>query len=131
MGIRLFFLGGFLIDRNWSLLQGVNVSNTSKLPQIDMSYFSGKGHTALSELMRAIILRAIEDFHSNGAFKEEALKYFYGITDSNDDSEDSDDNEEYIFSFKAICDHFDLDPEKTRSAIINAEHRISTRRRSV
>lgn len=107
------------------------MSNNSKLPQMDMSYFSGKGHTALSELMRAIILRAIEDFHSNGAFKEEALKYFYGINDSNDDENDDNDNDEYIFSFEAICKHFELDPEKTRDAIINAEHRISTRRRSV
>ncbi len=106
------------------------MSETSKLPQMDMSYFSGKGHTALSELMRAIMLRAIEDFHSHGSYREEAEKYFNGADDFSDD-DDGNDDEEYIFSFIGICKHFELDPDKTREAIINTKTRISTRRRSV
>jgi hypothetical protein len=132
--------------------------------------------------MRAIILRAIEDYNSQGELKEEAIRYFYGLqpeksdresgwksgrssarglirghltivsddsvsgfNDSGSDSSgqidggrnDADDNaaagnddDEYIFSFAAICRHLGLDPVKTREAIMNATHKISTRRRA-
>ncbi len=50
------------------------------------------------------------------------------IDEPNDDNEN--DDEEYIFSFSAICKHLNLDPAKTRHAIMNATHRISTRRRA-
>ena len=39
-------------------------------------------------------------------------------------------DEEYIFSFRAICKHLGMDPDKTCHAIMNATHRISTRRRA-
>ena len=94
------------------------MSGNDKLPQMDMSYNSGKGYTPLSELMRAIILRAIEDFNSTGEHHDEAIEYL------------CDEDEEYIFSFVSICRHFGLDPDKTRRAIMFAEHRISTRRRA-
>ena len=94
------------------------VSSNDKLPIMDMSLVGGRGYNALSELMRAMILRTVEDFNSSGEFREEAIAYMY------------DEEEEYIFSFRAICKHFDIDPEKTRYAIMNAKHRISTRRRA-
>lgn len=106
------------------------MSEASKLPQIDMSYFCSKGHTALSELMRAIMLRAIEDYHSHGSHREEAQKYFYAEDDFNEGDNDNEDDE-YIFSFRSICKHFEIDPDKTREAIVNAQKKISTRRRSV
>lgn len=89
-----------------------------KLPQMDMSYNGGKGYSALSELMRAMILRAIEDYNSSGELREEAIAYM------------SDEEEDYIFSFRAICRHLGLDPEKTRKGIMFATRRISTRRRA-
>ena len=93
--------------------------STDKLPIMDMSFLGGKGYTSLSELMRAIILRTIEDFNSaNEELKEEALEYMY------------DDEEDYIFSFIHICKHMGLDPVKTREGIIHAKHKISTRRRA-
>lgn len=88
------------------------------LPVMDMSYNCGKGYDAVHELMRAIILRAIEDYNSSGELRQEAIAYM------------SDDDEEYIFSFRAICRHLGLDPVKTRTAIMTATHRISTRRRA-
>jgi hypothetical protein len=95
-----------------------NVSNADKLPQIDMSYSPGKGYDAVNELMRAIILRTIEDFNSGGELHAEAVEYLF------------DEEEDYIFSFRAICRHLGFDPEKTRHSIMYAEKKISTRRRA-
>ena len=92
------------------------------LPQIDMSFDCGKGYDALNELMRAIILRAVEDYNSPGELRTEAIAYMSGEEDDEDD--------EYIFSFAAICRHLGLDPSKTRHAIMTATRRISTRRRA-
>ncbi len=88
------------------------------LPEMDMSVNCGKGYDPINELMRAIILRAIEDYNSSAELRQEAVVYMY------------DEDEEYIFSFRAICRHLGMDPEKTRFAIMNANHRISTRRRA-
>ena len=103
-------------------LMELYVSSSDKLPQIDMSYDPGKGYDPINELMRAIILRAIEDYNSPGELKEGALEYFFADDDENDD--------DYIFSFSAICKHLGLNPEKTRYMIMNAKHKISTRRRA-
>lgn len=94
------------------------VSSNDKLPTMDMSFMGGKGYDALSELMRAMILRAVEDYNSSSEFRQEAIEYM------------EDEEEEYVFSFRSICKHFDIDPAKTRFAIMNAKHRISTRRRA-
>lgn len=103
-----------------------NVSAVDRLPRMDMSFHGGKGWSPISELMRAIILRAIEDYNSGGELREEAIAYFFGENEDHNVEED----DEYIFSFRAICKHMELNPEKTRYAIMNATHRISTRRRA-
>jgi len=89
-----------------------------KLPQMDMSYHGGNGYDPMHELMRAIILRAIDDYNSTGELHDEAIEYLFS------------EEEEYIFSFRAICKHLGFDPGKTRHMIMNATHRISTRRRA-
>lgn len=94
------------------------VSNSGQLPQMDLSIGAGKGYDPVCELMRAIVLRVIEDYSSSGEFRQEAIDYM------------SDEDDDYIFSFPAICKHLGLDPQKTKYAIMNATHRISTRRRS-
>lgn len=101
-----------------SVLEYFNVSSGEKLPQMDVAYLANGGYDSVNELMRAIILRTIEDLNSAGELREEAVAYLF------------DDEEEYIFSFKAICRHMGFDPDKTRFMIINAKHRISTRRRA-
>lgn len=88
------------------------------LPQMDLALMGGNGYDPVNELMRAIILRTIEDINSSTEFYQEALDYLL------------EEDEEYIFSFKAICRHLGFDPEKTRYAILNADHKISTRRRA-
>ena len=85
---------------------------------MDAAYLLGTGYDAVNELMRAIILRTIEDYRSGGEFKEEALQYLF------------DEEEDYVFSFRAICRHLGFDPKKTRDSIMHAEYRISTRRRA-
>ena len=85
---------------------------------MDMSYDCGKGYSAVSELMRAMILRTVEDFNSSEELRAEAITYMM------------DPDEEYILSFRSICKYMGLDPDKTRYAIMNADHRISTRRRA-
>ena len=77
------------------------------------------GCESVSELMRAMILRTIEDFNSCERLKVKAIEYML--------REDDD----YVLSFQSICRHFDMDPVKTRRAIMNAKDRISTRRRTL
>lgn len=74
---------------------------------------------SMSELMRAMILRTIEDFNSCQRLKVKAIEYM--------NSED----EDYVLSFRSICKYFGMDPAKTRKAIMYAESKISTRRRTL
>jgi hypothetical protein len=85
---------------------------------MDIAYLEGKGYTAVSELMRAMILRTIEDLNAGPELREEAIAYL------------TDDDEEYVLSFNSICRYFGFDPEKTRYAILNAKTKIRTRRRA-
>jgi hypothetical protein len=89
-----------------------------RVPQIDLSLRGGGGYNPLSELMRAIILRVIDDYNTRGELRDEAVAYL------------EDPEEEYIFSFISICRHFSIDPSKTRQRIMSAEQRIRTRRRA-
>lgn len=94
------------------------VSNSDRLPVMDLAHLEGKGYTAVSELMRAMILRTIEDLSSGPELRQEALNYLM------------DDDDEYILSFNSICRSFGFDPDKTRYAILNAKTKIRTRRRA-
>jgi len=97
---------------------GSDDSDNSNLPQMDGSWTGGKGYDPIKELMRAIILRTIDDFNSVGEQRLEAIAYM-----------DSDE-EEYLFSFRAICRHLNIDPEKTKMYIMFPKKKISTRRRT-
>ncbi len=98
------------------------VSNSDRLPHMDMSYDPGKGYNAISELMRAMILRTVDDYNSGGDLKKDALQYLF--------SDDNIENEDYIFSFISICRYLGFDPGKTRAMIIKRADLISTRRRA-
>lgn len=97
---------------------GMNDSDSGGLPQMDGSWTGGKGYDPIKELMRAIILRTIDDFNSAGEQRIEAIAYM--------ESEE----EEYLFSFRAICKHLNIDPDKTRKYIMFPKKKISTRRRT-
>ena len=96
-----------------------DVSNSDSLPQMETGWATGGSYNPINELMRAIILRVIDDYNSTGELHKEALDYLY-----------AEDDDDYVFSFQAICKHLGFDPEKTRHQIMHAEHRISTRRRA-
>jgi hypothetical protein len=95
-----------------------NVGGSDKLPEMDLAYLGGTGYSAVSELMRAMILRTIEDLQSDSELRDEAVEYL------------NSDDDEYILSFISICRYFGFDPDKTRYAILNAKSRIRTRRRA-
>ncbi len=95
--------------------------SSGKFPGVDAAYIVGNGYVAENELMRAIILRVIEDLKKGGEFKDDAIAFLHS------------DEDEYVFSFKAICEHLGFDSGKTRAAILGAidsGRRISTRRRA-
>ena len=94
------------------------MSGSSNLPQMDGAYLPGNSWQPINELMRAIILRVVDDYNSVGEFHQDALDYLH------------DDDEEYVFSFRSICRHLGFDPEKTRHSIMFPKHKISTRRRA-
>jgi hypothetical protein len=75
--------------------------------------------SAVSELMRAMILRAIEDLNGPPEVRDEAMTYLT-----------REDNEEYVLSFVSICRYFGFDPAKTREAILKPKAKIRTRRRA-
>lgn len=89
-----------------------------RMPQIDGGLIEGRGYNPESELMRAIILRAVEDFRSHGLHFDDAKAFF------------EDEDEDYLFSFVSICRFLGFNPEKTREQIFHSERRISTRRRA-
>lgn len=95
-----------------------SVSNSDGVPQVDLSHEGGNGYVPENELMRAIILRAIEDYKQQTEHYQDAIDFFNSEED------------EYVFSFVAICRHLGFSPEKTRDSILNATHKISTRRRA-
>jgi hypothetical protein len=98
---------------------GGNGSNdASSLPQMLASTSSQATYSPLSELMRAIILRVVDDYNAGGEFREGALEYL------------DDEDDEYIFAFRSICQHFGIDPLKTKQNIMFPPHRIATRRRA-
>lgn len=51
------------------------------------------------DLLRAVLLNAIDDLDHNGLEGRRALDFFL-----------SPDHEDYLFSFRSICNHLDIDP---------------------
>lgn len=93
------------------------------LPGMDEAYNLGKGYTPESEIMRAIMLRAIEDYKAGGDLRQDALDFMFA---SDEDPEE----EDYVFSFHSICNYLGFHPVKTRQRIMKNAKGISTRRRA-
>ena len=93
-------------------------SNSTRIIQVDAEV-PRIGCDSVSELMRAMILRTIEDYNSCQRLKVKAIEYM-----NNED-------EDYVLSFRAICKYFGMDPIKTRQAIMCPSTKISTRRRTL
>ena len=105
--IRLLFLSEQLVGRS------------DALPRMLDGFGGANAYIPVHELMRAIILRAIEDYRTGkGENYDEAIEFFES------------DEDEYLFSFIFICRHLGLNPERTRRSILHGTSRISTRRRA-
>ncbi|MGI6680805.1 MAG: hypothetical protein ACOX3T_04905 [Bdellovibrionota bacterium] len=52
------------------------MARQSFIPQHDPAYDIGKSYDPVSELMRAIVLRAIEDYKSGGHFKKRGCRIY-------------------------------------------------------
>lgn len=50
-------------------------------------------------LLRAILMSALNDIQKQGTLHEDAKNFFLN------------DDEDYVFSFRAICDHLEIDPK--------------------
>ena len=63
--------------------------------------------SALAErnLLRAILLNALHDLRKNGDQAKKAIEYFLNPED------------DYIFSFKSVCNHLDLDGHRVLQVI--------------
>jgi hypothetical protein len=101
------------------MFDSFNSSSKTPIFQVDAENATGSAGESVSELMRAMILRTIEDFKGGERLKVKALDYM------------SREDDDYILSFQSICKHFGMDPVKTRRAIMNSGATISTRRRTV
>jgi hypothetical protein len=91
---------------------------SDRLPQIDNLQDANSAVNPLGELMRAMVLRVIDDVRSGGELKADAMEYMES------------DDEEYIFGFRNVASYLGVDYRILREAIVNPTHRISTRRRA-
>ncbi len=104
------------------------VKGKDSFPQIDLAMNSGGGYVPENELMRAIILRVIEDLKTPGENHDDAMLYMF-----EDEDDDGEDGNEYVFSFRGICRHLGFDHIAARESILQSiadGRRISTRRRA-
>lgn len=93
----------------------------------DPSISTEASYCPVRELMRAIVLRAIEDLKKGGEVGEDARAFFEGKLGTKDENGD-----EYLFSFRSICSHLGFNPDEAFECIqdaIRKNRKISTRRR--
>lgn len=74
----------------------------------------------LRTLMCAMLVRAIEDFQASGQLRRDAARYIFDGTDKSED---------YMFSFKNVCETLRLDAAKLRRELLNLHHKVKFRRR--
>ncbi len=94
-----------------------------------LSRFSPQGNTGengddpsnpLSTLMRAVLIKAIEDFQKGGQLRRDVLRYLH---------ENHSEFDDHVFSFNSICEALQLDPQSVRSSIFGLTKPVRFRRR--
>ena len=87
---------------------------------VDTEELTGLEQEPLKTLMTAVLIRAIEDYHSGGQARREALRYlFHGEKTA----------EDHLFSLVNICECLQLDLSNLRKNILSLEHKPNVRRR--
>ncbi len=90
-----------------------------QLPQSEV-WLGGSSANPMAELMRAMVLRVVDDVRAGGELREDALLYM--------DSEEGDDD--YVLSFRNVASYLGVCPARLREAILDTNRAISTRRRA-
>jgi len=93
-----------------------------RFPHIDGSYQSSSAASPMGELMRAMVLRVVDDVRAGGELREDALAYM--------DSTVEEGAEDYVLSFRNVAAYLGICPNRLRSAIVDPMRSISTRRRA-
>jgi hypothetical protein len=77
------------------------MARSHKNTAIDVAYsdYEAGLTSAEEELLLAILIAALQDLNESGRKGRKAREYLLSL------------DEEYLFSFKSICDHLMLDPE--------------------
>ena len=78
---------------------------------------NGRSESPVGELMRAVMLTAINDLYGSSELRSAALEFFWSR------------EEDHIFSFQFMCRFFGMEPIKSRRAILRSVKRIRTKRR--
>ena len=76
----------------------------------------------MGELMRAMVLRVVDDVRAGGELRDDALSYMDATVEEG--------AEDYVLSFVNVAAYLDICPERLRSAILDPMRSISTRRRA-
>lgn len=56
-------------------------------------------------LLRALLVTAMADVKKTGQIRKRALDYFFST------------NDDYAFSFEAVCDYLDIDPQSVLATV--------------
>lgn len=94
-----------------------------KMPHVDLGHESSSVVNPLGELMRAMVLRVVDDVRAGGELRDDALAYM-------DEAPDDESGDDYVLSFRNVAAYLGVCPQRLRAAIIDPERSISTRRRA-
>lgn len=92
----------------------------SGMPYVELGHEASSSVNPLGELMRAMVLRVVDDVRAGGEVREDALAYM-------DDASEDDD---YVLSFRNVAAYLGVCPRRLRAAILDPDRSISTRRRA-
>lgn len=89
-------------------------------PEVDLGDGQTDTGNPLGTLMRAILIKAIEDFQKGGQLRRDAMRYMF---------ESLSEKEDHVFSFASICETLQLDPQSVRTRIVSLTKPVRFRRR--
>lgn len=92
------------------------------IPHVDLGHEPNSTVNPLGELMRAMVLRVVDDVRAGGEFREDALAYM--------DEASDDEGDDYVLSFRNVAAYLGVCPQRLRAAILDPNRSISTRRRA-
>lgn len=102
--------------------QAGSEGSAGRVPLVDGSFSSNSAVSPMGELMRAMVLRVVDDVRAGGELREDALAYM--------DATPEEGGDDYVLSFKNVASYLGICPKRLRNAIVDPGRSISTRRRA-